>query len=135
MDNGELREAYASLLHSQDWDLYTTTTYRVPRRDGIRAAARLWDILENKFDADRAFIAVEAHRLDGIHCHALSRHATRPTLAASSVWKYLFKANGRSTVEAPRFGSTALVVWYCSKYVTKGPVDNYHFFGDTWNRG
>ena len=125
----ELREAYANVLHSEAWDFYMTTTYRIPRHDGIRAAGRLWDILSNKFEAERAFVAVEAHRLDGIHLHALSHHATRPNLAPSSIWKYLFKANGRSTVARPRFSSTALVTWYCSKYVTKGNCD-FHFFGD-----
>ena len=124
----EIREAYATLLHSVPWDFYTTTTYRVQRRDGIRATARLWDILENKFDAERAFVAVESHRLGGLHLHALSHHAQRPGLQASSVWEYLHKANGRTTVERPRHSSTALVTWYCSKYVTKG--GDYHFFGD-----
>ena len=135
MGTEELREAYATLIHDQDWDFYSTVTYRVPRRDGIRAARRYWDVLEKKFDADRAFVAVESHRLDGIHLHALSRHALRPSLQAQTLWRYCFKAFGRYSAEEPRCASTALVSWYCSKYVVKGGEDNYHFFGDSWTQG
>ena len=135
MDNAQLREAYATLIHDQAWDFYSTVTYRVRRRDGIRAARRYWEILDTKFDADRAFIAVEHHRLDGIHLHALSRHALRPTLQAQTLWRYCFKAFGRYSASEPRSASSALVTWYCSKYVTKGDGDNYHLFGDSWNQG
>lgn len=131
-DHTDLSSWYAILLATNTWDLYTTTTYRVPRRDPLRAANAFWQIMSNKFSAERAFVAVESHRLDGLHIHALTSHELRPELRASSVWKYLHKANGRTTVEPPRGGNAALVSWYCAKYVTKADPDRYFFFGDNW---
>ena len=136
-NNAEIREAYATLIHDNSpWGFYTTVTYRIQRRDPLRAADRLWDVLENKFDAERAFVAAEYHKYGGVHLHVLSCHSERPNLNPTSMWKYLHKAFGRTTVEVPRYSSTALVSWYCSKYVTKGDCD-FQFYGDpcTWITG
>ena len=134
-DNASIREAYATLIHDQEWDFYSTVTYRTPRHDSIRAAGRYWATLSDKFDADRAFIVAEPHRLDGLHLHALSRHALRPELQAQTLWKYCFAAYGRYQAECVSGTTTALVTWYVSKYVTKGDPDGYFLFGDSWNKG
>jgi len=88
-----------------------------------------------KLGGSRAFVAVERHKLDGVHVHTLHRHTHRPDVAAASVWKFAHKAFGRSTVEFPRDGTAASV--YCSKYVTKGDEsgDSFFYFGEpeAWN--
>ena len=128
MQNEVLRESYATLIHNYPWDFYITQTYRTTRRDGIINPLRFWHILNSKFGSSRCFVAVEHHKLDGIHLHALSRHTWNPNVSPSHIWKYLFKTYGRVRVEAPRHSSTALVTWYCSKYLVKDGFE-YHFFG------
>jgi len=124
----QIRQAYAEHLQKYPWDYYITQTFRNNVRDGLRASQSFWGILERKFMATRSFIAVEPHKLDGIHLHALTRHCF-DKINEKALWKYLFKAEGRSRVESPRFNSQALVTWYCSKYITKGDCD-FHYFGD-----
>jgi len=127
-NRAQVREAYAEHLHQYPWDYYITQTFRNNVRDGLRASQSFWNILETKFHATRAFVAVEPNRLSGIHLHALTRHVF-DRINEHALWKYLFKAEGRSKVEVPRWNSTALVTWYCSKYITKGDCD-FHYFGD-----
>lgn len=122
----ELKAAYAEHIRRFPWDFYVTTTFRRLRRDPSNAAHAVWHSLD-KLEATRAFVAVEKHYLDGVHIHALSRHALRPDMNPEWEWKYLFKAHGRSRVEEIR--DVGQVSAYCSKYVTKGDYD-YYYFGD-----
>jgi hypothetical protein len=70
-------------------------------------------------------VAVEPSRFQGIHLHMLSRHF--PSLdTSSSMWKYFFKACGRTTIEP--VGDLLAVSRYCSKYVVK--ENNVAFCGD-----
>jgi len=125
----QIRQAYAEHLQQYPWDYFITQTFRHNVRDGLRASQSFWDILEGKFAATRAFVAVERHKLDGIHLHALTRHCF-DRINERALWKYLFKAEGRSKVEIPRYHSQALVTWYCSKYVVKEGDYDFHYFGD-----
>lgn len=125
-DTADLRQAYAKEIHRYSWDFYSTITFRLIHRDPIFAALRIGRALD-KLDCSRAFIAIEPHRLDGVHAHLLSRHTYRPEIKASTLWKYFFKAYGRSRVEPIK--SASIVSWYCSKYVVKGDFD-YSFYGD-----
>ncbi len=123
----ELSEAYSDLLQQYPWDYYLTVTYAIRRRDAIRAAQTLWRLLDQKFDASRAFIGAELHQLGGIHLHALTRHLLNPAIKAISIKRYMEKAFGWTTCEPCR--SEAQVSSYCSKYVSKG--GQYFFYGDT----
>jgi len=115
--------AYADYISQFPWDLYSTITYREPRKDCIYQAQRAFGVLE-KFGATRAVIAVEPHRLSGVHLHCLSRHL--PALDSTvPLWKYCFKAFGRTTVES--VGDTLAVSRYCAKYVVK--ENNVSFAG------
>lgn len=126
----ELAEAYAMFVQDYSWDFYSTVTFRRLRRDSLAAAKAVWDILDGKFNATRAFIAVEQHMLDGVHLHLLHQHyyekARLQGVRASSMWAYLFKAFGRTSVEEIR--SAEDVSMYVSKYVSKG--ENYNLFGE-----
>lgn len=132
-DNEATRAAYAEHLSQHSWDFYSTVTFRRLRRDPFAACAAVWSVLE-KFDASRAFMAVERHKLDGVHVHTLHRHVFRGHVRPASLWRYMYKAFGRTTVESPHDGTAAAV--YCSKYVTKGKEsgDSFHYFGtaDAW---
>ena len=112
-----------------------TVTYRTTRTDslaGIRDVNHALGPL-----VDRAFWAVEPHRLAGIHLHGLV-HARRigpdqvngPIPAhgeAFYIYRRLFQRFGRSKVSAINHRySTAM---YCSKYVVKGGYE-YDFFGN-----
>ncbi|MBA7553336.1 hypothetical protein ES705_45926 [subsurface metagenome] len=126
---GEIQEAYAEYLQTFSWDYYSTVTFRRLRRDSLAAAAAVWAVLDGKFLATRAFIAVERHVLDGVHCHLLHQHYHELGLnavKAYSMWLYLFKAFGRTTVEDIR--SPGDVSTYCSKYVSKG--EQFNLFGE-----
>ncbi|MBA7537139.1 hypothetical protein ES705_29406 [subsurface metagenome] len=126
---GEIQEAYAEYLQTFSWDYYSTVTFRKLRRDSLAAAAKVWAVLDGKFSASRAFIAVERHVLDGVHLHLLHQHYHElglQSVRAYSMWLYLFKAFGRTTVEAIR--SPEQVSTYCSKYVSKG--EQFNLFGE-----
>ncbi len=126
---GEIQEAYAEYLQTFSWDFYSTVTFRKLRRDPLAAAAAVYAVLDGKFLATRAFIAVERHVLDGVHCHLLHQHyheAGFQAVKAYSIWLYLFKAFGRTTVEVIR--SSGDVSTYCSKYVSKG--EQFNLFGE-----
>lgn len=127
----DIRQAYAEHLGEYSWDFYSTVTFRTTHRDPLNAASRVSRALE-RLDCTRAFLAVERHRLDGVHVHTLHRHTFRQDLASASVWKYFSKAFGRTTVESPR--ETTAVEAYCAKYVTKDyglGGESFHYFGDT----
>lgn len=113
---------YADFISQFQWDLYSTITFRQKRSDSLYWSKRAFSTLE-KFGATRAFVAVEPHRLDGIHLHILSRHIPAPS--TSALWKYCFKAYGRSKIEV--VDDTMAVSRYCSKYVVKG--NDFDFFG------
>lgn len=125
---GEIQDAYAEYLQEFSWDYYSTVTFRKLRRDPLAAAASVYAVLDGKFLATRAFVAVERHVLDGVHLHLLSQHyreVGHQAVKAYSMWLYLFKAFGRTAVEAIR--STEDVSYYCSKYVSKG--EHFNLFG------
>jgi len=118
-----LKLEYADFISSFPWDLYSTITFRELRKDPFYWTGRIWETFE-KFNATRAFVAVEHHRAEGIHLHLLSRHI--PFLAYSGpLWKYCFKAFGRTKIEA--VDSPLAVSRYCSKYVVKG--NEFDFLG------
>lgn len=120
----EVEHAYADFLMCFPWDYYSTVTFRQTRHDGIQWAKRIWNVFD-KFDASRVFVAIEPNTLDGIHAHLLSRHL--PVLQTTgSLWKYLYKAFGRSQVEA--ITGIMPVSRYCAKYVVKR--NQFEFFGD-----
>ncbi|MBA7552048.1 hypothetical protein ES705_44601 [subsurface metagenome] len=122
-------DAYAEYLQTFSWDYYSTVTFRRLRRDPLAAAAAVWAVLDGKFSASRAFIAVELHVLDGVHLHLLHQHYHElglQAVRAYSMWLYLFKSFGRTTVEAIR--SSGDVSTYCSKYVSKG--EQFNLFGE-----
>lgn len=121
-----VKESYASFIHSFEWDFYSTITFRRLHRCPINAMGKIWQAFE-KLSASRAFVAVEKHSFDGVHIHALSRHTFRPDLRSESMWKYCFKAFGRTRVEP--IESRPLVSWYVSKYVMKDGYD-YSFCGE-----
>ena len=130
-----LHQAYAQHLQNYDWDFFSTVTFKRLHRDPINAAAKVSRALD-KLGCTRAFLAVERHRLDGVHVHTLHRHIFRPELRSSSIWKYFDKAFGFSTVSLPRAADTVAV--YCAKYVTKSgdeSGDTYYYYGDAdaWN--
>lgn len=125
----EVVSAYSEFIQSFPWDFYSTVTFREPRRDPIRAAQAVSKSL-SVLGASRAFIACEQHRAANLHVHCLSRHTFNPSLSPSSIWLYLWKAYGRSTVETIR--ETSQVSSYCAKYVTKG--SSFDFIGspESW---
>lgn len=111
----QIKLEYADFISQFQWDLYSTITFRQKRSDGLYWSQRAFSVLE-KFNATRAFVAVEPNYLEGIHLHILSRHI--PEAHISSLWKYAFKAFGRTAIE--RVEDAMAVSRYCSKYVVKG---------------
>lgn len=125
----EVKHEYADFISQFRWDVYSTITFRHKRTDAMYWSERVWQFLE-KFNSTRAFIAVEPHYYEGIHLHILSRHI--PSLQnLGSIWKYSFKAFGRSTIEY--VDNTLAISRYCAKYVVKG--NQFDFKGDAgwWN--
>ena len=107
--------------------MYHTQTFAHTRRDGTNAASAFWNIIRTKMNADRAFIAIEPHYLDGIHIHSLIQARDGFRMYASK--SYLEKAMGYNyIVPIDKAGSKAAVNLYCAKYVTKG--NDYFYFGD-----
>lgn len=128
----DLRQAYSELIHSRPWEFYSTITFRTPRHDQLSVISTLSKAF-SRLEASRAFIAVEPHRMGGVHAHCLSHHPLRKDMQAGWIWKYMFKAFGRSSVSKIK-DTQSLVTWYCAKYVTKGPDYEYGFMGnrDAW---
>jgi len=131
----ETLHEYADFISSYPWDLYSTITFRQKRTDSIYWTGKIWNTLE-KFGAVRAFIASEPHSLEGIHYHVLSAHIGEETgselftrVNPSALWRYCFKAYGRSTVDKIRNDQLA-VSRYCAKYIVKG--NNFDFKGPLW---
>ena len=122
----QTKMAYSDFLQRYPWDFYITTTFRKPRVDGIYWSGKLWKALE-KMGASRAFIAVEPHKYEGIHLHALSRqHPWDDGVKPGTIWKYCFKAFGRTTVD--KIDGVVAVSRYCAKYVVK--ENQFEFMGD-----
>lgn len=131
----EILHEYADFIAARPWDLYSTITFRQKRSDSIYWTDKIWSVMD-KFGACRAFIASEPHRLEGIHFHVLSAHfdyaAGRESMAkvnTNALWKYCFKAFGRTTIEKIHNDQLA-VSRYCAKYVVKG--NNFDFKGPLW---
>lgn len=130
MNDAETRDAYAGHLQSYPWDYFATVTFRKLHRDPLNAARRVWDAAD-KLGASRGFVAVERHKLDGVHVHALLRQLPHLQVPAKTHWRYMSKAFGRTSVEEPRDGMAAAA--YCAKYVTKDhglSGESFHYFGD-----
>lgn len=124
----ETKLDYADFIAKYPWDLYSTVTFREKRTDGLYWTKRIWQTLE-KFDATRAFIACEPSQYQGIHFHMLSRHI--PALERTdSLWKYCFKAFGRSQIEV--IDSPLAVARYCSKYIVKGNEFDFKGTPEAW---
>lgn len=130
LDNNRLLEAYSSHLSTFNWDTYLTVTFKHTRHDGTNAVNAVWERLPCL--PDRAFIAVEPHKLDGIHLHALLHHRNdMPVEQFNEIpgrtQAYCTKTFGWSKAS---FIETAGVLDYCSKYVTKG--NEYFYKGDPY---
>ncbi len=129
-DRAKVREAYATLLESLPWDYFVTQTYRRLHRDTIHAPAAWWQSIA-PVHPRRAFVAVEPHRLDGIHLHTLVRFP-RGAAEASLFHRLDLRRDLKAEfgiTDVVRAKSTAAVANYCAKYVTKGNL-NYEFYGD-----
>lgn len=131
-DKNSLREAYAQHLQSFPWDTFLTVTFKHTRHDGTNAVNAVWQRLPGF--CDRAFFAVEPHKLDGIHLHALLHHkdcvpVEQFNSVAERTQQYCTKTFGWSRAE---FIETDGVMAYCSKYVTK--ENDYFYLGspDDW---
>lgn len=120
----EIQEAYAALLQSYPWHYYSSITFRKPRRDPITVGGQVSRHLQT-LGSRRAFLAVEPHGSGFLHVHSLSYHESYPDVSQHAIYRYLFKACGRTTVESIR--DAGQVTAYCAKYVTKGM--EYHFQG------
>lgn len=138
----ELQPAYANWLLGYDWDAYYTQTFKNRRNDGTNAAIACWYILENRLSWTRGFIAVETHRLGGVHLHCLlsdelldwnniPRATNELKHRFTSTKKYMDKAFGFSHISSAR--NQATVNLYCSKYVVKNNGD--YFFLGHWANG
>lgn len=129
MQNETIRQAYADHLSRYYWDTYATVTFKRTRRDGTNAVSAVWDRLP--FAPTRGFFAVEKHKLDGIHLHALLHHPiigkgeevhndipkrTQAYLTATFGWSKCEWVNGQNGVSD-----------YCAKYITKG--NDYFYKG------
>lgn len=109
------------------FESYTVTPSTLPKV--------VWQAAE-RLGASRAFVAVERHRLDGVHVHSLLRQYPHRDTPSQSLWKYLSKSFGRTSVQLPHDGMAAVA--YCAKYVTKDhglQGESFHYFGDAdaWN--
>ncbi len=124
-----VRDAYSDLLQSLPWDYFVTITFRRQRRDTIFTPRQVWNVFKDHH-SDRAFFAVEPHRLGGLHLHALvhDKPTWHPSIADPAEYLEAVFCNdaGFSTVTAPRDPNLAST--YCAKYVTKGTND-YQLYG------
>lgn len=133
----DLQIQYANYLLSFEWDAYYTQTFKRLRHDSTNAVNACWHILENRLEWTRGFMAVESHRLGGIHLHCLLsndlidysnpiRAKAELSLRLSNTKKYCDKAFGFTHITTAN--NQATVNLYCAKYVTKGNGD-YFFMG------
>lgn len=123
-NNQELREAYANHLMQFDWNSMLTQTFKRTRHDGTNAVNAVWIRLQ-PFGYTRAFFAVEPHKLDGIHLHALLRKNYESCIDDTRVKQYCDKTFGWSVISPIR--NNATVSLYCAKYVVKG--NDYFYEG------
>lgn len=132
-----LQVQYANYLLGFEWDAYYTQTFRNRRNDGCNAVTACWYYLQGRLSWTRAFVAVENHRLGGVHLHALLSDDLRDwssvaegnrsqSLQLKATKRYMDKAFGFSHVTTAR--NQATVSLYCAKYVTKTDGD-YYFLG------
>lgn len=124
-----LREAYSDHLQSYEWDTYLTVTFKHKRHDGTNAVNAVWERLP--FAPTRAFFAVEPHKLDGIHLHALLYHPLIENDTPSRTQAYCTKTFGWSA--ASWLNGSPGCAEYCSKYITKGNEYFYKGLPFFWN--
>jgi len=123
----ELIQAHSDLLQTYPWDTYITVTCRRPRKDASNLVHGIWRTLE-KFDSSRCFVAIEPHYVgNGLHAHGLVRFPNWQAFNSTSLWRYLFKQFGRTTVEQCR--EVGKVSTYCAKYVVKERSHEFYYFG------
>lgn len=126
MQNDEIRKAYSDHLGQFAWDTFLTVTFRHTRHDGTNAVHSVWERLP--LAPLRGFFAVERHKLDGIHLHALLYHSPQVfdteafNLIPGRTQAYCTKTFGWSKAE---FIKSEFALEYCAKYVTK---DNDYFY-------
>jgi len=124
---------YANYLMSFDWDAFYTQTFRNRRNDGHNSVNACWHYLENKLGWTKGFVAVESHRLGGVHLHCLLSNELADWSQGNPVRSqyiqtksYMQKAFGWNHIESAR--NQATVSLYCAKYVCKDNGD-YYFLG------
>lgn len=129
-----LQVQYANYLLGFEWDAYYTQTFRRLRHDGCNAALAVWHKLCSRLEWTRAFVAVENHKLGGVHLHALLSNDLRDwtyintglrsqSRQFEATKKYMDKAFGFTHITSAR--NQATVNLYCAKYVTKNDGDYY----------
>ena len=111
----ELRNAYAQFVSDHEFNYYITQTFKHTRRDATVAARSVGQMYEY-YGASHSFVAVEPHKLDGIHLHSLVNFPEPPPIdrLKRQSDKYGFYNLQYLTEE------TFTVANYCAKYVTKG---------------
>lgn len=116
-------QAWRDWLASIPWNHFVTVTYRKPRRarsDG-GDLSRVLRTIRRHVPNTRVFLAGEAHISGDLHVHGLihasGRTATHERLERRWLWQDLYKAYGRSDVQAVR--EVQDVLDYGTKYVTK----------------
>lgn len=129
MFNPKLHEAYAQFVSEYPWDIYLTQTFKGVRHDGTNAVFAVHKKMESVFGASRGFVAVEPHKLDGLHLHALYRFPSWESNLPYRIKTYAGKAfgftNSVRSMNVPPENFT--VAMYCAKYVTKG--NDFFFLG------
>lgn len=132
-----LQVEYANYLLGYEWDAYYTQTFKRRRNDSINAAIATWSVLENRLQWTKGFVAVEKHKLGGVHLHCLLNNDLRDWtnihsavrdlgIQKSATKRYMDKAFGFSHISSAR--NQVTVNLYCAKYVTKSDGD-YFFLG------
>lgn len=120
--------AYAQFISEHEFTHYITQTFKHTRRDATvaaRAVGGLYEIL----GATHSFIAVEPHKLDGIHLHSLVN------LPADLAVDYQAVRLERNSAKygfyniSPLRSESFTVSHYCAKYVVKG--NNFFLLGDS----
>lgn len=123
-----LHDAYANWLIGFDWQVYATFTFKHTRHDGCNAVNAVWEKLNEVFDYDAAFLAVEPFKLDGVHLHGLLWTACPELLRLNAAHSYFNKAFGWS--QFSMLAETRLSVGlYCTKYVIK--ENDFYLKGET----
>ncbi len=159
MKNDYCQQGYADFLLSQKWDYFFTVTSRTPRKDNLAFIRDVSNLILGEWnEADaKSFIAIEPHKLGGIHAHGLySSHMGSSREKLSSLYEVSSNPKlqegyrvqrevygtmselHRSVVESDCrrvFGfsrvshirSPVSVSQYCAKYVLKEECQNYEY--------